>query len=168
MPKRSRKQLDTMIVVALIGLAGTVIAALLASPVLERWLAPEPTTETTAASPADPTTSSTNTSGNRIGINQTVNGTLYFDEAGVWVFSDGPANVSMILDVGPFGGALIIVRDPSGVDRAYVDQQKSPGVAVLVNFSIPTDGDYTILVRNTLNEQVDYTLTIQDALTPVP
>lgn len=168
MPKRSRKQLDTMIVVALIGLAGTIIAALLASPVLERWLAAEPTSESTSTSIANPTSSSTKTSGNRIDINQTVNGTLYFDEAGVWIFSEGPATVTMILDVGPFGGALIIVRDPSGVERAYVDQQKSPGVAVLVNFSIPSAGDYTILVRNTLNEQVDYTLTVQDALTPVP
>jgi hypothetical protein len=74
----------------------------------------------------------------------------------------------MILDVSPFGSALIIVRDPTGVDRAYVDQQKSPGVAVLAGFLVPTDGDYTILVRNTANEQVNYTLTIQDALTPIP
>jgi hypothetical protein len=73
----------------------------------------------------------------------------------------------MTLDVGPFGSALLIVRDPSGVERAYVEEQ-SPGVARLVNFSVPTDGDYTILVRNTVNEQVDYTLTVQNALTPPP
>jgi hypothetical protein len=167
MPKRSRKQLDTMIVVALIGLAGTIIAALLASPLLERWLSPEPTVEATATSVTNPTTSTT-TSGNRISLNQTVNRTLYFDQAGVWIFSDGPATVNMILDVGPFGDALIIVRDPSGVERAYVDQQKSPGVTVLAGFFIPTDGDYTILVRNVVNKEADYTLTVQDALTPIP
>ena len=94
-------------------------------------------------------------------------GTLYGAEAGTWIFSEGPANVTMVSDVGPFGSALLIVRDPSGVQRAYVDEQ-SPGVARLVNFPIPTDGDYTILVRNAANEQVDYTLTVQDALTPPP
>jgi hypothetical protein len=168
MPKRSRKQLDTMIVVALIGLSGTIIAALLASPLLERWLSPEPGSESTATSPPSSTIPSTKTSGNRISLNQTVSGTLYFDEAGAWIFSEGPATVNMILDVGPFGGALIIVRDPSGIERAYVDQQKSPGVAILAGFFIPTDGDYTILVRNAVNEQANYTLTVQDALTPIP
>ena len=49
-----------------------------------------------------------------------------------------------------------------------MDQQKSPGVTQLVDFFIPTTGDYTILVRNAANEQVDYTLTVQDALTPPP
>lgn len=168
MRKRSNKRLDPMIIVALIGLIGTIIAALLASPLLERLIASTPSTNTSQASSTNPATSSTKTLGNRIKLNQTVNGTLYFDEAGVWIFSEGPATVTMILDVSPFGSALIIVRDPSGVERAYVDQQKSPGVAVLVNFSIPTGGDYTILVRNAANEQVDYTFTIQDALTPVP
>lgn len=168
MRKRSNKRLDPMIIVALIGLAGTIIAALLASPLIEKWLSPAPTSETSPPSSTNPATSSTKTPGNRINLNQTVNGTLYFDEAGVWIFNEGPATVTMILDVSPFGSALFIVRDPSGVERAYVDQQKSPGVAVLVNFSIPTSGDYTILVRNAANEQVDYTFTIQDALTPVP
>jgi hypothetical protein len=32
-----RKRLDPTIVVTLIGLAGTIVAALLASPLLERW-----------------------------------------------------------------------------------------------------------------------------------
>ena len=59
------------------------------------------------------------------------------------------------------------MRDPLGVDRAYVDEQ-SPGIARLVDFFMPTDEDYTILVRNAQNMQVDYTLTVQDALTPVP
>ena len=67
----------------------------------------------------------------------------------------------------PLWERTIIVRDPSGVERAYVDQQSPQGVTRLVNFSIPTGGDYSILVRNTENEQVDYTLTVQDALTPV-
>jgi hypothetical protein len=48
-----------------------------------------------------------------------------------------------------------------------VDEQ-SPGVARLVDFQIPTEGNYTILVRNPQNSQVDYTLTVQDALTPPP
>lgn len=168
MRRRSNKRLDPMIIVALIGLAGTIIAALLASPLVEKWLSPVPTSEASQPSSTDPAVSSTKTLGNHISLNQTVNGTLYFAEAGVWVFSEGPATVTMILDVSPFGSALIIVRDPSGVERAYVDQQKSQGVAVLVNFSIPTGGDYAILVRNAANEQVDYTFTIQDALTPVP
>ena len=162
--KDDRKRLDPMIVVALIGLAGTIIAALLASPLLERWLTPADISPSPATSPA---TSNTQTTGNHIRLNQTVEGTLYFDEAGVWIFSDGPATVTITLDVSPFGSALIIVRDPSGVERAYVDQQSPQGVTRLVNFSIPTGGDYSILVRNTENEQVDYTLTVQDALTPV-
>ena len=100
-------------------------------------------------------------------LNQTVTGTLYQAEAGVWIFSEGPATVTIILDVTPFGSALLIVKDPSGVDRAYVDEQ-SPGIARLVNVNIPTSGDYTIWVRNAQNEQVNYTLTVQDPLTPPP
>jgi hypothetical protein len=159
------KRLDPAIVVALIGLAGTIIAALLASPLLERLFSAGPTPSATSAQGLNGIT--TPDSGNRIGLNQTVQGTLYFDEAGVWIFDEGPATVTMVLDVGPFGSALLIVRDPSGVERAYVEEQ-SPGVARLVNFSIPTDGDYTILVRNAANEQVDYTLSVQDVLTPPP
>ena len=164
--KDARKRLDPVIVVALIGLAGTVIAALLASPLLERWLTPA----VAGVSPylaSSPATSSTQMTGNHIRLNQTVEGTLFFDEAGVWIFSDGPATVTITLDVSPFGSALIILHDPSGVERAYVDKQSPQGVTRLVNFPIPTDGDYTILVRNAANEQVDYTLTVQDALTPV-
>lgn len=168
MSKRSNKRLDPMITVALIGLAGTIIAALLASPLLERWLSPARPGETTTTEPASASNTAPQTAVKRIGLNETVSGTLYFDVADVWTFSDGPATISVVLDVSPFGSALIIVRDPSGVDRAYVDQQKSPGVAVLVNFFIPTHGDYTIWVRNSANEQVDYTLTVQDALTPIP
>ena len=160
-----RKRLDPTIVVAMIGLAGTIIAALLASPFLERWLTPQ--SSQTAAPVQTSNGITTLVSGNRISLNQTVTGTLYGAEAGTWIFSEGPATVTMVLDVGPFGSALLIVRDPSGVERAYVDEQ-SPGVARLVNFSIPTEGDYTILVRNAANEQVDYTLTVQDALTPPP
>jgi hypothetical protein len=208
MPKRSnkstdKKRLDPMIVVAIIGLAGTIIAALLASPLLERLFitlpSPVPTPLESSNATSVPQTSQTappaealnTTTGTLtaqattpvqavitvagtqiitkpINLNQTVTGTLYGAEAGVWVFSEGPATITVILDVGPFGGALIIVKDPSGVDRAYRDQQTRPGVTQLVNFFIPTDGDYTIWVRNTVNEQADYTLTVQNALTPPP
>jgi hypothetical protein len=161
------RRLDPTIIVALIGLTGTIIAALLASPLLERWFAAGPTPVATQIQTSNETTG-TQTSNKYITLNQTVKGTLYGAEAGTWIFSEGPARVTMILDVSPFGSALIIVRDPSGVDRAYMDQQKSPGVTQLVDFFIPTEGDYTILVRNAANEQVDYTLTVQDALTPPP
>ena len=168
MRKRTRsntdKRLDPIIVVALIGLIGTIIAALLASPLLERLLFTAPASQPVSSPNA---TGDIPVTGNRIGLNQTVTGTLYYNEAGTWIFSDGPARVTMILDVTPFGSALLILRDPSGVERAYVDEQ-SPGIARLVDFFIPTDGDYTILVRNAQNEQVDYTLTVQDALTPPP
>lgn len=165
--KTTNKRIDPSIVVALIGLAGTIIAALLASPLLERWLAPQ----SPAAAPVEitlaMTTTGTQSLGTPISLNQTVQGTLFYDEPGIWIFNEGPATVTIVLDVGPFGDALIILFDPSGVQREYVEQQ-SPGVARLVNFFIPTEGDYTILVRNTRNEPVDYTLTIQDALTPPP
>jgi hypothetical protein len=157
--RESKKRLEPAIVVALIGLAGTIIAALLASPLPESWLAQRPTAS------IEPVPDSQQATGNQIGLNQTVTGTLYYNEAGTWLFSEGPATVTIILDVSTFGTGLIIVRDPSGVDRAYVDEQ-SPGVARLVNFQIPTSEEYTILVRNTRNTQVDYTLTVQDALTP--
>jgi hypothetical protein len=39
----TKKRLDPMIVVALIGLVGTIIAALLASPLIENWGSPQPT-----------------------------------------------------------------------------------------------------------------------------
>jgi hypothetical protein len=161
------KRIDPMIIVALIGLIGTIVAALLASPLLDRWLSAEPANADPQPPSSNTTTSGTQATGNRISLNQSVKGTLYYDEAGTWIFSEGPATVTIVLDVGPFGSALLILRDPSGVERAYVDQQ-SPGIARLVNFSIPTEGDYMILVRNAKNEQVDYTLTVQNALTPPP
>ena len=174
MPRPSKKDQDTkkrldptMVIIALIGLIGTIIAALLSSPLLERWLSSTPVPTNTAAPISNGTDITTPTSGNHIGLNQTVTGTLYYDEAGIWVFSDGPATVTVILDMRPYGSALIILKDPSDVERAYVDEQ-SPGIARLVNFSIPDSGDYTILVRNTQNSQVNYTLTVQDALTPPP
>jgi hypothetical protein len=166
--KDYRKRLDPIIVVALIGLAGTIIAALLASPLLDRWLSPAPTQTSLAEAPvATNAVDNIPITGNRIRLNQTVEGTLYFDEASVWIFNDGPAAVTITLDVTPFGSALIILRDPQGVERAYVDQQSPQGVTRLVNFTIPTGGDYTILVRNTENEQVNYTLTVQDSRTPI-
>jgi len=73
-------------------------------------------------------TNGTPTVGNYVPINQTVTGTPYGSEAGVWIFSDGPAYVTILLDVTQLGSALLIVRDPSGVEQAYVDEQ-SPGVA---------------------------------------
>jgi len=161
-----KKNLDPMIVIALIGLIGTIITVVFTSPLIAEWFAQRSSAGTPI--PAQNTaTTGTKTSGNRIRLNQTVAGTLYHAEAGTWIFSEGPATVTIVLDVGPYGDALIILRDPSGVDRAYVEQQ-SPGIARLVNYNIPTSGDYTILVRNASNEQVDYTLTVQDALTPPP
>ena len=179
------KHLDPTIIVALIGLTGTILAALLSSPLLERFV---PARQTPGTAQADTTTPITSTetpqaatpmqglnpvTGTQlittpIGLNQTVTGTLYGAEAGIWTFNEGPATVTIILNVGPFGDALIIVKDPAGVDRAYMDQQISPGMTQLVNFFIPTEGEYTIWVRNAANEQVDYTLTIQDARTPPP
>ena len=45
MPKTKRQKMDQAIVIALIGLAGTIIAALLASPIIGVWLAKTPTAE---------------------------------------------------------------------------------------------------------------------------
>lgn len=166
-PKDAKKRLDPMIIVALIGLAGTIIAALLASPLLERWLASTPANGNFSTPSLEPVTHGTQATGNHISLNQTVTGTLYYNEPGTWIFSEGPATITIVADVGPFGDALLILFDPSGVQREYVEQQ-SPGMARLVNYTIPTSGDYTILVRNAKNEQVDYRLTVQDALTPPP
>jgi len=163
----TKKRLDPMIIVALIGLVGTIIAALLASPLIENWGSPQSTVPVSPLPQTNTITTVTQISGNQIGLNQTVTGTLYQAEAGTWIFSEGPATVTIVLDVGPYGDALIILRDPSGVECAYVEQQ-SPGIARLVNFNIATSGDYKILVRNAKNEQVNYTLTVQDALTPPP
>jgi hypothetical protein len=174
--KEEKKRLDPTIAVALIGLIGTIIAALLASPLLDRWFPAQPvpvSTQVKASNTLTTTQPSQTATGPQIisqpiSLNQTVTGTLYGPEAVIWTFSEGPATVTIILDVGPFGDALIIVKDPSGVDRAYMDQQKKQGVTQLVNFFIPTEGNYTIWVRNAANEQADYTLTVQDALTPPP
>jgi hypothetical protein len=127
-----------------------------------------PTSQAAAPAQVSNTATGPQVASQPIRLNQTVTGTLYGAEAGIWVFSEGPAAVTIILDVGPFGDALIILRDPAGVERAYRDQQTKPGVTQLVNFFIPTEGEYTIWVRNAANEQADYTLTVQDARTPPP
>ena len=107
-----------------------------------------------------PTT--TQPANNRIALNQTVSGELFFNEWNDWTFSDGPATLNIILDVGPFGNGLIILLDPNGVEREYVDVQVG-GEERLVNYQIPSDGDYTIRVRNTNNDQANYTLTVESA-----
>jgi hypothetical protein len=98
-----RKRLDPTIMVALIGLAGTIIAALLASPLLERFFTAEPSQIATPVEPsntstvtqpsqgATPVQASNTTTGTQIvskpiRLNQTVTGRLYGAEAGVWVF----------------------------------------------------------------------------------
>lgn len=174
--KDEKKRLDPMIVVALIGLIGTIIAALLASPLLDRWFPAQPSLVSTQIESSNPSTGTQPSQAETgpqfisqpIRLNQTVTGTLYGAEAAIWTFSEGPATVTIVLDVGPFGDALIIVKDPSGVERAYMDEQKRQGITQLVNFLIPSEGDYTIWVRNAANEQADYTLIVQDARTPAP
>jgi hypothetical protein len=171
MPKRESKEkptgqkLDPAIVVALIGLLGTLITVLISNAdKISTWLSPSavPTVggaiqSATAAQPGE----------KRIGLNQVVTGTLYYNEGDTWIFSEGPATVTITLDVSTYGSALIILFDPSGVQREYVDGQE-PGIARLVNYTIPSAGDYSIFVRNTNNSQVNYTLTVQDARTSVP
>lgn len=97
-----------------------------------------------------------------IGLNQTVTGTLYFNEGNAWLFSQGPATINIILDAGPYGEALLMLFDPGGTQREYVDAQTGREER-LMNYTIPDDGDYTILVRNTKNEPADYTLTVEAA-----
>jgi hypothetical protein len=161
----ARKKIDTGIVVALIALAGTIITAVFASPainrLIENWGSPEAESAPNSDNPA--TAAETGSADKTyIRLNQTVTGTLYFNEAGVWIFNEGPATITVILDVGPYGEALIILRDPAGVDREYVDAQ-SGSEERLVNYTIPTAGEYSILVRNSNNTQVDYTLRVEDA-----
>jgi hypothetical protein len=96
----------------------------------------------------------------RIGIGQTVTGTLYYNEANSWVFADGPATVNIVLDVGPFGEALILLFDPQGVEREYVDAQSGSEERMMF-YEIPTAGEYIIAVRNTENTQADYRLSIE-------
>ena len=160
-----RKRMDTVIIAALIALLGTVITAIFASPainkLIENWGSSDPPLAKPSPIPTNPETAdATESTGNIIQLNQTVTGTLYFDEAGIWIFNDGPATITVILDVGPFGEALIIIRDPDGIDRAYVDSQGGSEER-LVNYTIPTDGKYSILVRNSLNTEVNYTLTVE-------
>jgi hypothetical protein len=112
-----------------------------------------------------PTASSPET--NRIGPNQTVTGTLYYNEGNSWVFSEGPATINIILDVGPYGEGLIIFFDPKGIQREYVDAQHGREER-LVNYYVPDDGDYTIFVRNSNNTQVDYRLTLELVDSSIP
>ena len=76
------RRLDTTIVVALIGLAGTIIAALLASPLLERLFPSQPSPVTTTAQTSNTTDSTQVPDNKRIRLNQTVTGTLYGADAG--------------------------------------------------------------------------------------
>jgi hypothetical protein len=160
-----RKKLDTAIVVALIALLGTLITAIFASPainkLIENWGKSDLPLATPSSTPnSQETAAATGSTGNIIQLNQTVTGTLYYDEAGVWIFNEGPATITIVLDVGPYGEALIILKDPDGVDREYVDAQ-SGSKEHLINYTIPTDGEYSILVRNSLNSQVNYKLTVE-------
>jgi hypothetical protein len=125
-----------------------------ASTVLPGFLSTSTNNSSGATSPSD-----------RIGLNQTVKGRLYYNEGNNWVFSDGPATVDIILDTGPYGSSLIILYDSTGVQREYIDAQ-SDGKARLINYHIPDGSDYIILVRNTKNTEVEYTLTVEAAESP--
>jgi hypothetical protein len=96
----------------------------------------------------------------RISLNQTVTGTLFFNEGNSWVFSEGPATVNVILDVSHFGEALIVLFDSQGIQREYVDAQNGREER-LINYYVPDNGDHTIFVRNSLNSRVDYRLTLE-------
>lgn len=168
----SERKIDPAIIVAVIALFGTLIAAVFSSPainkLIENWGKPAEQAGTPSSSPINSETAVV--IGNQekhIKLNQTVTGTLYFNEAGVWIFDDGPATITVILDVGPYGEALIILRDPSGVDREYVDAQ-SGSEERLVNYTIPTAGKYSILVRNSRNSEVNYTLTVEGTKNSTP
>ena len=168
----SERKIDPVIAAAVIALLGTIVTALFASPainkLIENWGNSVEQTATPSSVPANSeTTVVTGSQEKYIELNQTVTGTLYYDEAGVWIFDDGPATITIILDVGPYGEALIILKDPSGVDREYVDAQ-SGSEERLVNYTIPTTGKYSILVRNSRNSQVDYTLTVEGMKNPTP
>jgi len=98
--RNSKKRLDPTIVVAWIGLFGTIVAGLLASPLAERWIS-RPTPDPGTATIPPRSTDTPPPIGNRIRLNQTVTGRLYYDEAGEWIFSDGPATIIIVLDVVP-------------------------------------------------------------------
>jgi hypothetical protein len=98
----------------------------------------------------------------KIGLNQTISGTLYYNEGNEWIFSEGPAEINVILDTVPYGESLIMIFDPSGVQREYVDAQGGREER-LMNYSIPSGGDYMIVVRNLNNERTDYTLRVEDS-----
>jgi len=168
----SRRKIDPAILAAVIALIGTVITAIFASPainkLIESWGKPDPQSAAPTSLPINSETpTATGSTVNYIHLNQTVTGTLNYDEAGVWIFNEGPATITLILDVSAFGEALIILRDPDGIDREYVDA-KSGREERLVNYTIPTDGNYSILVRNTLNTPVKYTLTLEGTKNPTP
>jgi hypothetical protein len=168
----SRKKIDPAILAALIALIGTIITAIFASPAINKlidsWGKSDPQSATpTSLSINSETPTATGSAVNYIHLNQTVTGTLYYAEAAVWKFNEGPATITLILDVSAFGEALIILRDPDGIDREYVDAQ-SGREERLVNYTIPTDGNYSILVRNTLNSQVKYTLTLEGTKNSTP
>jgi hypothetical protein len=114
---------------------------------------------------ADPPVNGQSPTGGRIGVNQTVSGTLLFDEGHSWIFGDGPAVVDILLSMGPQDAALLMVFDVEDIQRQYVEAQ-TPGEARLLNYSIPDDGEYTLFVRNQNNTRADYTLTVQPAKPP--
>lgn len=126
------------------------------------FISPPPSPPSPTPNPPTPTDqpSTEPTLKQQIGLDETVSGTLYFNEANEWLFTDGPATVNIIVDVGPYGDALLMLLDANKVEREYVDAQGGREER-LVNYTIPDDSDYTILVRNTKNEQTDYTLTVE-------
>lgn len=96
----------------------------------------------------------------QISIGETVQGELYFNEGVEWIFRDGPAAVNITLNVGPHGNALLILKDPTGAEREYVDVQTGPEERLL-SYRIPAAGEYRLVVRNVNNNRTQYTLAVQ-------
>ncbi|HMQ33672.1 MAG TPA: hypothetical protein PKD53_23270, partial [Chloroflexaceae bacterium] len=105
--------------------------------------------------------------GEAIGPGQTVTGTLIGSEAAMWSVAGGHGPLDLVLDVGPFGDALMIVEDGAGARRDYVDAQSGPEER-LVGLEIPAGETYRVTVRNSSNAQVDYSLAVSATPPPRP
>jgi hypothetical protein len=162
--RRSNNTLNTTDAIALLGTLLSAIA-IFVTVLTTNQNTPLQTTTPVQQATAKPQAIATNTisSNDRISLNQTIQGKLYYNESNTWLFNDGPELVNIILDTGPTGDALLILYDPSGVQLEYVPAQ-SDGKARLLNYQIPDTREYALVVRNAKNTEVEYTLTVETAL----
>jgi hypothetical protein len=98
-----------------------------------------------------------------ISFDETVEGTLAENEKHAWIFSQGPAFINIALTGDDDMDAILELYDPNNDFITSSDSTFTGETEEILNFEIPDDETYTIVVRDFFADGGSYTLTVTEA-----